>query len=49
MTEQDEIEARKKKAERGWIVEPPQPYPDYSPGEEIDRWYAVIGIGSAST
>jgi len=42
--DQDEIEARKRKYTRGWIVEPPVPYPDYSPGEEIERWYAVIGV-----
>lgn len=38
-----EIEARKKKYTRGWIVEPPVPYPDYSPRQEIERWCAVIG------
>ena len=42
--DQDEIEARKKKYTSGWLVEPPVPYPDYSPGEEIERWYAVIGV-----
>lgn len=43
-TEREAIEARKKRAERGWIVEPPVPYPDYGPAEEIERWYAVIGV-----
>ena len=46
--DQDEIEARKKKYTRGWLVEPPVPYPDYSPAEEIERWYAVIGVRSPS-
>lgn len=44
VNEQEEIEKRKKKAERGWLVEPPVPYPDYSPVEEIEKWYAVIGV-----
>lgn len=44
MSEQEEIEARKKKAERGWLVEPERPRVVYSPGEEIEKWYAVIGL-----
>ncbi len=44
MTEDEEIEARKKKAERGWIVEPERPRIGLSPGEEIAKWYAVIGL-----
>lgn len=48
-TEQEQIEARKKKAERGWLVEPERPRPGFSPVEEIERWCAVIGIrGRAS-
>lgn len=43
MTEDDDIEARKKKAERGWIVESARPRTGLSPGEEIEKWYAVIG------
>ena len=43
MSEHEEIEARKKKAERGWLVEPERPRVVYSPGEEIEKWYAVIG------
>ena len=42
--DQDEIEARKKKYTRGWIVEPEEPNPGISAGEEIERWYAVIGV-----
>ena len=42
--DQDEIEARKKKYTRGWIVEPPKPNPGISAVEEIERWYAVIGV-----
>jgi hypothetical protein len=44
MAEDAEIEARRKKAERGWIVEPQRPRINVSPGEEVDRWYAVIGL-----
>ena len=48
MSEHEEIEARKKKAERGWLVAPERPRVVYSPGEEIEKWYAVIGLrGSA--
>lgn len=43
-SEQAEIEARKKKAERGWIAEPPRPRPQIGAGEEIATWYRVIGI-----
>lgn len=43
MTEDEEIEARKKKAERGWLVEPERPRIGFSPSEEIEKWYAVIG------
>jgi hypothetical protein len=42
MSEHEEIEARKKKAERGWLVEPERPRVVYSPGEEIEKWYTVI-------
>lgn len=42
--DQDEIEARKKKYTRGWIVEPEEPNPGISAGEEIERWYTVIGV-----
>ncbi|HPX37608.1 MAG TPA: hypothetical protein PLH92_07810 [Mycobacterium sp.] len=40
----DEIEARKKKAERGWLTDPPPPQPDrrYVPGEE-HKWYLMTG------
>ena len=44
MTEDEEIEARKKKAERGWLVEPERPRIGFSPSEEIEKWYAVIGV-----
>ena len=42
MTEDEEIEARKKKAERGWLVEPEGPRIGFSPSEEIEKWCAVI-------
>lgn len=40
---QDEIEARKLKAERGWLVDPP-PKPPRTPipGEE-NKWYLMMG------
>ena len=43
-SEQDEIDARRKKYTRGWLVEPAKPNPGISPTEEIERWYAVIGV-----
>lgn len=46
-SEQDEIEARKKKYTRGWLVEPARPNPGISPTEEIERWYSVIGVGTS--
>ena len=42
--DQDEIEERKKKYTSGWIVEPPEPNPGIGAVEEIERWYAVIGV-----
>ena len=42
--DQDEIESRKKKYTRGWIVEPPKPNPGIGAVEEIERWYAVIAV-----
>lgn len=44
VSEDEEIEARKKKAERGWLVEPERPRVGYSPVEEIETWFAVIGL-----
>ena len=39
----DEIEARKKKAERGWLADPPPSPPQtYIPGEE-NKWYLMMG------
>ena len=39
----DEIEARKKKAERGWLGDPPRAPPQaYIPGEE-NKWYLMMG------
>ena len=39
----DEIEARKKKAERGWLADPsPVPPRAYIPGEE-NKWYKMMG------
>jgi hypothetical protein len=40
---QDELEARKKKAERGWLADPPSPAPrPYIPGEE-NKWLLMMG------
>ena len=39
----DEIEARKKKAERGWLADPPpRPPRETRPGEE-NKWYLMTG------
>ena len=40
----EEIEARKKKAERGWLADPPPPQRDwhYVPGED-HKWYLMTG------
>jgi hypothetical protein len=39
----DEIEARKKAAERGWLVDPPpRPPRAMIPGEE-NKWYLMAG------
>ena len=44
---QDEIEARKKKAERSWLADPP-PLPPraYIPGEE-NKWFLMMGARDA--
>lgn len=40
---QDESEARKKRAERGWLADPPpQPPRPAIPGEE-NKWYLMMG------
>ena len=43
----DEIEARGKKAERGWLADPP-PLPPraYIPGEE-KKWFLMMGARDA--
>jgi hypothetical protein len=39
----NESEARKKKAERGWLADPAPPPPrEYIPGEE-NKWYLMMG------
>ena len=38
----EEIEARKKKAERGWIAEPPEPRQPL-PSAHIDKWFTMMG------
>ena len=39
----DEIEARKKKAERGWLADRPRlPPRAYIPGED-NKWYLMMG------
>ena len=40
---QDEIEARKKKAERGWLADPPPPPPRPQPHDHIDKWRRMYG------
>ena len=35
---QDEIEARKKEAERGWLTDPPPRTPKPLPPHHIDKW-----------
>ena len=40
---QDEIEARKKKAERGWLADPPPPPPRSQPHDHIDKWRRMYG------
>ena len=40
---QDEIEARKKKAERGWLADPPRPSPSPQPHDHIDKWRRMYG------
>ena len=43
----DEIEARGKKAERGWLADPPPPQPPaYIPGEE-NKWFLMMGARDA--
>ena len=42
-TNQDEIEVRKKQAERGWLADPPPaPSRGYIPGEE-NKWFLMMG------
>lgn len=41
---EDEIESRKKKAERGWLADPPPPPREYIPGEE-HKWRVMMGAG----
>lgn len=43
---QDEIEARKKRAERGWLADPPSPPRAYIPGEE-NKWFLMMGARDA--
>lgn len=39
----DDIEDRKRRAERGWIAEPPpMPANPYRPGQET-KWYLMMG------
>ena len=50
---QDEIEARKLRAERGWLADPPpRPPRETIPGEE-NKWFLMMGSrrlpGSART
>ena len=40
---QDEIEARKKKAERGWLADPPPAPPESLPAHHIDKWWRMHG------
>ena len=38
----DEIEARKVKAQRGWIADPPAPV-DPLPPHHITKWFTMMG------
>ena len=38
----EEVEARKKKAERGWIAEPPAQQ-QHCPPTHIDKWFKIMG------
>lgn len=40
---QEEIEARKKKAERGWIADTPPRPPKPLPPHHIDKWRRMYG------
>ena len=40
---QDEIEARKKKAERGWLADPLPTTPESLPAHHIDKWRRMHG------
>ena len=40
---QDEIEARKKKAERGWLADPLPTTPESLPAHHIDKWRRMYG------
>jgi len=40
---QDEIEARKKRAERGWLADPPPPPPSPQPHDRADKWRRMYG------
>ena len=40
---QDETEARKKKAERGWLAHPPPPPPSPQPHDRADKWRRMYG------
>ena len=40
---QDEIGARKKKAERGWLADPPPHTPESLPAHHIDKWRRMYG------
>lgn len=37
----EQIEARKKKAERGWLADPPPPSPQ--PHDRTDKWRRMYG------
>ena len=39
----DGIEARKKKAQRGWIAKPPPPMVELLPPHHISKWLVMMG------
>jgi len=39
----DEIEARKVKAQRGWIADPPPAVVEPLPPHHITKWFTVMG------
>jgi len=39
----DEIEARKTKAQRGWIADPPPAVVESLPPHHVSKWFTMMG------